>query len=73
MVWRKFNFKFDPSAIKTEMDHTGPTFSTDLPVGMRTGATIHICYGLHMLISKRDQQEEQKEKEQVKVTVGGGK
>jgi len=57
MVLRKFNFKFDPSAIKTDMDHTGPTFNTDHPVGMRTGATIHTRYGLHMLISKREEEQ----------------
>mmetsp|Transcript_5231 Transcript_5231/g.8064 ORF Transcript_5231/g.8064 Transcript_5231/m.8064 type:complete len:80 (+) Transcript_5231:458-697(+) len=31
-----------------------PTYNLDHPVGMRTGATIHTRYGLHMKISKRN-------------------
>jgi len=55
MVLRKFNFEFDLSKVEKDakMDHSGPTFSLDHPVGMRTGATIHTRYGLHMLISER--------------------
>eukprot|EP00548_Thalassiothrix_antarctica_P014758 CAMPEP_0194179874 /NCGR_PEP_ID=MMETSP0154-20130528/13271_1 /TAXON_ID=1049557 /ORGANISM="Thalassiothrix antarctica, Strain L6-D1" /LENGTH=677 /DNA_ID=CAMNT_0038895405 /DNA_START=38 /DNA_END=2071 /DNA_ORIENTATION=+ len=53
MVLRDFDFEFDLSKKTTDMDHDGPTFSLDHPVGMRTGATIHTRYGLHMLINER--------------------
>lgn len=54
MVMRRFEFEFDPAAIHTDMDHSGPPELLDHPVGMNTGATIHTRYGLKMLIKRRE-------------------
>jgi cytochrome P450 family 97 subfamily B polypeptide 3 len=52
-VLRRYNFAFDPTAIHSQMDHSGPTESIEHPVGMKTGATIHTRYGLKMKIERR--------------------
>ena len=56
MVLRRYNFSFDESKIQPDgLSHADEASDIRHPVGMRTGATIHTRYGLHMNISHRDQ------------------
>lgn len=52
MVLRRFDFEFDKEKY-TNVDIYKPPQTTNHPVGIRTGATIHTKNGLNMLIKKR--------------------
>jgi len=55
MVLRRFNFEFDETAVRDpSIGFADSPVNLEHPVGMRTGATIHTRYGLHMKISKRE-------------------
>ena len=54
MVLRRFEFSFDQSKKTSDVDWSDLPSKLEHPVGMRTGATIHTRYGLHMNIKRRE-------------------
>jgi len=57
MTLRRFEFSFDEDKLAGKDDIHDMPWGLNHPVGMRTGATIHMRNGLHMNIKRRQASE----------------